>query len=313
MRKILGWILSVIFLIIVIRQLEWNTFLFQVRKLSWTTLIGLIAIYLVGFLVRGLRAQALLGCISFKDALSAVFVGYAANNVFPARAGEFVRAKITSDRTKLPLTTVFSSVLIERIFDGAAIVTLLILATPTYRFPEWVTKLTSAGMLVFISALLIVCFFGWFGKKLTPFFSNKKIGKIILGLIAGAELATRSIGILISITFLSFLIWIIEGSMFLYGFEALHITAPWKAAYFSLGVVNLGVLLPSSPGGVGIFQYFVLKSLEVWGVDSALAASYSIVLHVCQLIPVIIIGFAILGIRPMLKQVEVATHSEENG
>ena len=55
----------------------------------------------------------------------AVAIGFMANNLLPFRAGELVRVFAATKLVGAPFSTVLSSIAIERIFDGLAVVALL--------------------------------------------------------------------------------------------------------------------------------------------------------------------------------------------
>ena len=78
--------------------------------------------------------------------------------------------------------------------------------------------------------------------------------------------------------------------MFWYGFHVFQLHLDLYAALFVLGVVNLGVLIPSSPGNVGVFQFFCVKALSIHAISGSQAMAYAVVIHMCQYLPVTVIG-----------------------
>ena len=83
-------------------------------------------------------------------------IGFMGNNLLPAHLGEFARVFVLGHESKLPKTAVFSSVLLERVFDTASIlgffgVSLLLVELPqTYKIASlYMAGLTTVGFLVF--------------------------------------------------------------------------------------------------------------------------------------------------------------------
>ncbi|MEN6408546.1 MAG: lysylphosphatidylglycerol synthase domain-containing protein, partial [Anaerolineaceae bacterium] len=56
------------------------------------------------------------------------------------------------------------------------------------------------------------------------------------------------------------------------------------------GIVNLATTLPSAPGYIGTFDTPGIALLQAYGVDKALAAGYTLVLHAVLWLPITILG-----------------------
>src|SRR5687767_9971143 len=93
-KRYIGWAISALFLALVFSKIEWREFFQSLSRISVFDLVILCAIYLFGFLLRGMRSRILLPALGYQAALGGVFVGYAANNLLPARLGEVVRAHV---------------------------------------------------------------------------------------------------------------------------------------------------------------------------------------------------------------------------
>src|ERR671910_888226 len=96
---------------------------------EWGALAGAIALYAVATLVRGERWHALLRAEEARpareDSHGLNVVGYAANNVLPARAGDAVRVFLMAPRAATSKKAVLGTLLAERLLDIAVILTLL--------------------------------------------------------------------------------------------------------------------------------------------------------------------------------------------
>ena len=51
------------------------------------------------------------------------------------------------------------------------------------------------------------------------------------------------------------------------------------AAFWVVVITSLGMVIPSSPGYVGVFHYLTVLTLGFFGVDQGTALSYALVLH----------------------------------
>jgi uncharacterized protein (TIRG00374 family) len=157
----LGFLVSAVFLVIAVHRLDSRAI---GRVLAgarlWPWLPAAIAAYLLGHGVRGLRCTWLLrghAHLSLGTGANVVVVGYAVNNLLPARAGELARSAMVSERTGIPFAHSLTVIFIERILDGLAILTLFLIAAwltafsvPWLRLPLWVS------LAVFVTAALVV-------------------------------------------------------------------------------------------------------------------------------------------------------------
>lgn len=290
LKKYLGWVISAAFLGLVLSHIEWGAFIESLKRISPFEVVGLCAIYLLGFLVRGQRCRVLLPELRYIQGLKAVCIGYAANNLLPARLGEVVRAQVVGNSCGIRRSTTLSSILIERVFDGVAIVALLVIGSTAVVLPLWAQEFRFAGIAIFSLALIGVIVLGIWHQLWRRFLPQGKLGEIGAGLLDGLALATRDVQTIAFVIIYSFLVWFIEGVMFWYGFHVFQINLDLYAALFVLGVVNLGVLIPSSPGNVGVFQFFCVKALGIHLISGSEAMAYAVVLHVCQYLPVTVLG-----------------------
>ena len=56
----------------------------------------------------------------------------------------------------------------------------------------------------------------------------------------------------------------------------------------------LAIALPQAPGYVGVFHIAVLKSLDIFGIQTTAAQSYAIVLWAISILPITLMGFFFL-------------------
>jgi uncharacterized protein (TIRG00374 family) len=306
LRRYGGFIVSALFVYYIMFHsgVSYSEFRANLGRVNPWDMVILAGLYLIPYPIRAWRACVLLPTLTFSTSLGGVFVGYAANNVLPFRLGEIVRAQVVGRYTGEKRSLVLSSVLIERVFDGFAIVLLLFFSARFLDLPVWALNARIFGITLFVSAMIGIFLAGWLAPLLTKminqFLPFRGLRDFALGILEGLKLVNRSSYSATLVLVLSFLIWSLEGGMYWYGFKVFSIDVSWYKAFFVLGIVNLGVLLPSSPGFVGVFEAFCVNSLAVIGVEKSVGLAYGVVLHILQYVPVTIIGFFYLyryGVR----------------
>ncbi|NIP79624.1 MAG: UPF0104 family protein, partial [Gemmatimonadetes bacterium] len=72
---------------------------------------------------------------AFRTRYAATTIGFMANNVLPARAGEFARAFALGRLERMSMTASLGSLVVERLFDAAAILVSLVIALAWPSFP----------------------------------------------------------------------------------------------------------------------------------------------------------------------------------
>lgn len=287
---ILGWIITLLILVYIAIKLDFAQFVDHLKKVSLLDLCILTVIYLIGFLIRGVRTKIMLPSLNFKQAVGGIFLGYAANNVLPARLGELVRAQVIGKHSNISRSTTLSNILVERILDGVAIVILLFWGSFALTLPKWANQLKIVGLIIFSAAILGLIAINILNAKYQFKFKDNFVGHFIKNFLEGFRLSMKNPKVFLIVVLISIIIWTFEAIMFYYGLIIFNIPPSFHLACFVLGTVNLAALLPSSPGAVGVFEGTAIKTLEIFGVSMALSLAYSSVIHACQLIPVIIIG-----------------------
>ena len=313
--SIIGIALSIAIIVWIVYKIDFVLLRksFGELKLYWVVIM--VAVYLLGFGVRGVRWHFMLSPIKpvgLRVSTEGVVVGYMANNILPARAGELVRAIYVGRKESISKASVLGTVLIERVFDGLVIVGILMVCSFLSRQGNYadgiIGSIIVVGWLLFGVAVSIVLVGAkrrtWIETSLVRFMKylpeqiSKKAVRIISNLLNSLGFLKINKNWLI-ILILSIITWSIEGLVFWIGFFAFRIPANLVMAYFILGFVNLLMLLPSAPGGVGVFQGGTVLAFSLFGLAPEIALSYSIVVHLVMILPITLIGLFIINLYGM--------------
>jgi uncharacterized membrane protein YbhN (UPF0104 family) len=85
-------------------------------------------VYVVSWPLRGVRYRDILAELGYRERVGfltgAIFISQTGNLVFPARAGDAVRAYVVKARRSIPYPTGFASLAVERVFDLLSITVL---------------------------------------------------------------------------------------------------------------------------------------------------------------------------------------------
>lgn len=103
-----------------------------------------------GILLRGLQSTG------FQDRFIALTIGYMGNNLYPARAGELLRAYVLQRRCGVRVSTALGTIVVERVLDGLMVVFLALVALLFFPLPASLRSAVMAGGAVFGGALLML-------------------------------------------------------------------------------------------------------------------------------------------------------------
>src|SRR5690606_34996007 len=140
LRTTIGVLLSLLLLAWALRDVSFSEVLLRIRAADPVLLTISIVVTLMGFYIRALRWGILLApvqaSIPYRPRLAATFIGFAANNVLPARIGEFARAFSLSRLVRIRTASAFATLVVERLLDALVLVALLFLSMAAPGFPE---------------------------------------------------------------------------------------------------------------------------------------------------------------------------------
>ncbi len=243
-------------------------------------------------------------------------IGMMANNIFPARAGEIVRAYALTRQTAVPFATSIASLAVDRLFD---MLVLLLLAVAAFLDPAFPREAQVAGQslghiaqgsIVLVVLLLIALYalaffpkqlvraFEIFARRISPVLEER--GKSVLFKFSEGLSVLRSPARFAAVLGWTVAHWLLNALGFWLGFKAVGLALPFSAALFLQTLIAVGVALPSAPGFFGVFEKFATVGLAIYGVGATQATSWAIGFHILSFIPITVIGlwyFVKLGLH----------------
>ena len=282
-RANLGWLLAAVIA---------ATLLFPLRTFRWQVML------------RGENDARL----SWWALWHAVAIGFMANNLLPARAGEFARAYVANRQLPVRFPTAFASIAVERVLDGLVMLALLALAVAAPSFPTGASLAgfsvgrLATGLGAAFTAALVLAFFvaarpdpwlrllrGALRITRVPKRFADRLVSIAEGLVGGLAVLRRP-GRFAAVIGWSLAVWLTNGLSFWLCFRAFGIALPFEAALLLQAFIGFGVAVPSSPGFWGVFEFATKAALAVYGIDQTLAVSYAVAYHITTFAPITLLG-----------------------
>lgn len=281
----------------------------HVREANLPLLFLSAVVVTLPFPLRALRWRPLLRPAlphsRFRPRYAATCIGFMANNLLPARVGEFARAYALSRLEPVAVSASLGSLVAERMFDGVMVVLLLLIALAWPTFPAFSGR-DFSGAALWIGAALLLLFVlvlvvvrrpersvGWFEKSLARLLPTRIRSPVVDALASFLEglAALRDVRLVVEIFLWSALTWLAAALGMWIGLLAFGIDVPFVAAVFLNSVIALAVALPSAPGFFGVYEAAARIGLvEVWGVAASPALAFAIGFHLAGFIPITVIG-----------------------
>jgi uncharacterized protein (TIRG00374 family) len=276
-----------------------------------------LATMLANLAIRALRWKFLLeplGATTFASSFRATAVGFAANAVLPARAGEVIRPYFLARQAprdaqgRMTATGAFATIILERLLD--TITVLVLLASLVFVFGKDLAGVNPTGFAVVkwagasagavsIAALVVLFVLAGDPERLGRAMARleRVLPSKLAGLIAGvAEKFARGLGAirrpgraLIALAW-SFPLWLSICLGIWSMAQAFQFAIPFTGSFLLLALLTLGVAVPT-PGAVGGFhEAFRVGATMFYGAPDDAAVGAAIVLHLFSIGPSLMLG-----------------------
>jgi glycosyltransferase 2 family protein len=291
---------------------------------QWQWLLLSLPLYLVGYWSRARRVSQLLAPIKkvpTSRILPPLVIGFLFNNVLPARLGEFVFAWLLGKREGISRTASFAVVVLSRILDGITIVAFFLfglfaflqvggdgggetleVAGMLFSREELLGKVYLAGIggAILFGLVSAACFalIAWrdlasrlAGRVLTVLprrFSEAGLGALDR-FIRGLDIL-KDPGRLFGVFLFNFVPWGLELFTYYFGARVFGLELTLRESALIMGMTNLAMLVPSGPGGLGLFELGGMMVMALLGVEKTVALAYIVMVHAIILLPINVWG-----------------------
>lgn len=322
----LGYLISAAVIAVIAFKLrdEWGGVGESLQGFNCRVLLPALALYLGGFALRAVRWQRMLAPlkrIGFASSFAVVMIGFMANNILPLRIGEFVRAWALKKKEAVSGSAGFATIVVERVYDGLTLIGLFVLVLLFSASSPEVKRYAALSAPVFLASYGLLLYAACreeqasrFLKGLTrvlPGRLHARAGKAVESFLPGLRFLSsfRSQAAVIA---LSFAIWLMEGCVFWVVMKGFDMAAPPHAAFFTLVIVNIAIMVPAGPGYLGTFEAAAVVALAPFRVPDSTAVSYIIVVHALQYVSVTALGLWFMNRSGWsLREIEEAEKIEE--
>ena len=289
----------------------------SIRAASPGWIAASAAISISTFALRALRWVWILepvGRVPWWPSYRATSIGFAANTVLPARAGEVIRPAILARELSLPFAALLASIVFERILDALSQLTYLGIALGTGasaaggvvssgRLRLAVAGLAGIAIAIALFAVLWRAATERFFDvvfRILPVRLRPAAHRVAHTFLDGfASLKTPRLAALVGAG--SLFLWLVINVQVYCVLRAFGLGLPLSAAFVTTSAAVLGLVVPT-PGGVGGYHAAVQFALtRVYGVPLATATGVALIAHAVSFVPISLIGFALFATSPIRR------------
>lgn len=279
------------------------------KNVNYFWVIITIPIVLLSHWVRAIRWKTMLKPImtvgSTYNLFSAVMVGYFFNNIIP-RGGEFIRPYVYSKREKVSFSSLFATILVERILD---VLFLMIIFASVFAFSHKIINILPKDIdpkyLIILALLFVFILLSTFFPPFVHFLlrtfikpiSNKfflKVSEIFVKLEKGFAIIKKP-SQYFRLSFESLLIWFLYSLplyfiFFAFPFQnSLHLGI--EDAVMLVIVAGVGVSIAPAPGAIGVYHALITTAMtQLYSISSTEAFAYATVTHAMSRIVELAVG-----------------------
>jgi uncharacterized protein (TIRG00374 family) len=299
----LGLALSAAAVYLLVRSINVGEAMQALGRTSPLWFSAAMVVSLLSYYVRTLRWREILAPQArppLGRLFSATMIGFLAINTLPARLGELVRAYVLARKERLSTATVFGSVAVERIFDLVLLGVFWALSLLFAPFPAWFRW---SGFLTIgiglLAGILLWAFHaarehhskwgevGFMARMPDPVRAG--VSRLVPAFGAGVQIFGRP-ALLVGVTLWSAAAWLVSGAVFLLVGESLGMHLPAWSLFLLSFVVCVGIMVPSSPGFIGVLEGACVVGLSLIGRQGPETLAFGILYHLTQILPLLVLG-----------------------
>ncbi|MBW1896370.1 MAG: flippase-like domain-containing protein [Deltaproteobacteria bacterium] len=326
----IGVLVSAVALYLVFRNIPLRELVSYLGTVNYWWVLPAVVVNIIGFWLRVVRWQLLLSPFKKAGYWSAhhpLMIGFMANCVLPGRVGELARPAIFYKREGVAFSKVLATVGAERLFDVVVLLLCFVMVLSTANISPSLNMtfgdyqlnkatLETIGMrtlqlcILLIAGIVLVSvrqtqaiirkiilrlpqlfFFAptGFREKIREKLCIKLI-HIFDNVVAGLDLLKSPKKVTLCFV-LSIIVWAVSGlSYYVMTFGCPGIDLSFLEVFAMMVILCFFISLPSAPGFWGLWEAGGVFGLLIFGVSATEARGYTLVNHVFQMLPIIVIG-----------------------
>ncbi len=227
--------------------------------------------------------------VRWRDAFAALAAGFAAGIALPARGGDLVRSHLLARRAGVSTWSVLVASWLDYVVGAVALVLLIGALAAAAPMPGWAAS--GLGILAALTALAAAA--AWLLRPRSGPRAIHAAPGFVVRLRAGLA-AVREPRALLAALGWAVAGWAAEWAIALAALAALGLPATPTTAALAVVAASLVAALPLAPGNAGSFELATALVAGGGGAERHAALAFAVAFHLVHLVPVAMIGGAVL-------------------
>jgi uncharacterized protein (TIRG00374 family) len=269
---------------------------------DWKWLVPTLLLIYLTLAIRAFRWRFLFddpNAVSAWEAARALNIGLMFNSILPSRVGEVPRVVALARATGVSKLETGATIVVERALDVVAVAALGVALWPWLPREPWIDAMGVVCAIILTTTIVVgVIAIALRRSAVTlaerllrrlPFVSAVAAAQIVLSLRRGIRVVRRPRRFALALM-LSAVVWSVTGLSILVLYPAFGLPYSSASVWLILVATSLAMTVPSTAGGLGVYEAAVVASLVAFGSPGGIALSFAIVLHAANLLPLVLTG-----------------------
>lgn len=323
-KQFWGGLIAILLLAFCVKDIRLDDIATLSERVSLTYLIPSIICTFLFIISKALRWRLMASQqkkIRYGRSLTLYSAGQILNIVMPALTGQVGRLFLFSRAEGLRKTFIFSTIVLEVLFDSISLIFILVLVSLAFVFPAEYRSIGYIISAVVAVVLVLLYLMLHYQRQLEDMGRNRLrdrwpsfyvgLRKFIRSFSQGINLLRSSQHFIGSLIY-SLFSWLAHTLVVYYLLLSFGFDLPIVAAASVMIINTLALMIPVTPGNAGTFEVAVSTSLAAFSVGRTDAVLFAIALHLLDLLPIAVLGLIFLrSERVSLAEIK-SKHGDED-
>jgi len=302
-KQFWGTLIAVLLLAFCVKDISATQVQLLYQRLNFYYLIPSVAMAFLMIILKAIRWRTIVEKtkkLSLVRAISLFSAGQVLNISMPALTGQVGRLLLFSRRENLSKTYVFSTIVLEVLFDSITmLIFIFLLSTASFVFPK---EYRSISIIIGIAtALLFLILYLILHYKVRIEAAGRKVLRgrwpgVYVKLKKFSNSFTKGLALLrssqyfLKTFFLSLGAWAAHALVIYFLFKSSGFELPIISAVVVMVINTIALMVPITPGNAGTFELAVVAALLAYKITKSDAVLFAIALHIIDIIPIFVMG-----------------------
>ena len=303
-RVTIGTLISIVFLLLALKDVPLDEVGRSLTRVNYFWVVLAMIVMIAQSWLRAVRWIQLYyplqkGLHTFQM-LAIVLISQMLNIAIPWRVGEIARIYLAREIEKRNAAQTIATLAIEKFLDVLMLLALLLMIPPFMTLPSWLEQpregIVVSAIVLFVVAFILLLSEDWLVKSVSKIplpWGKQFISENVRIALSGLDVFKRW-DLHLGLQILSVVIWFLGVVVNYLAFLAMDLQLPFISAFLLLAVLQVGGLVPTSPGKVGVFQILCIWTLALFAVDKSIGLTYGILLYLIAYGTPVVLGVLFL-------------------